>query len=143
MYKFWNVLIVYILLMSIRISIFFFLRWLRMREHKAYYVHIVLCIVIVLINSKKKTDLSFSLGKKLKSYNTIALLSIFFLGKGRETLMPQTLLKTLKILQSVLSDQKPLQHTSLDLWCVCDTPQNCPIVQNYMYILSTNFAPFQ
>ena len=49
--------------------------------------------------------------------------------------MPQTLLKTLKILQSVLSDQKPLQCTSLDLQCVCDTLQNCPLVQNYMYIL--------
>ena len=59
-------------------------------------------------NSKKKTDLSFGLGKKLKSYATIAPLSIFSLGKGRETLMPQTLLKSLKILQSVLSDQKTL-----------------------------------
>ena len=57
--------------------------------------------------------------------------------------MPQTLLKTFKILQSALSDQKPLQHTSLDLQCVCDALQNCPIIQNYMYILSMNFAPFQ
>ena len=48
-----------------------------------------------------------------------------------------------KILQSAFSDQKPLQHTSLDLQCVCDALQNCPIVQNYMYILSTNFTPFQ
>ena len=39
-----------------------------------------------------------------------------------------------KILQSVLSDQ-PLQRTSLDLQCVCDPPQNCPILQNFMYIL--------
>ena len=38
--------------------------------------------------------------------------------------MPQTLLKTFKILQSALSDQNPLQHTSLD-----------PFLQNYMYIL--------
>ena len=49
--------------------------------------------------------------------------------------MPQTLLKTFKILQSALSDQKPLQRTSLDPQCVCDTPQNCPFLQNYMYIL--------
>ena len=83
------------------------------------------------------------MSKKLKSYATIAPLSIFSLGKGRETLLPQTLLKTFKILQSALSDQKPLQRTSLDLQCVCDTLQNCPIVQNYMYILSVNFAPFQ
>ena len=53
-------------------------------------------------------DLSFGLGKKLNSYATIASLSIFSLGKGREALMPQTLLKTLKILQSVLSDKKTL-----------------------------------
>ena len=46
--------------------------------------------------------------------------------------MPQTLLKTLKILQSALSDQKPLPCTSLDLQCVCDALQNSPIVQNYM-----------
>ena len=44
--------------------------------------------------------------------------------------MPQTLLKTFKISQSALSDQKPLQRTSLDLQCVCDALQNCPIVQN-------------
>ena len=49
--------------------------------------------------------------------------------------MPQTLLKTFKILQSVLSDQKPLQCTSLDPQYVYDTPQNCLFLQNYMYIL--------
>ena len=43
-------------------------------------------------------------------------------------------IKNFKILQSALSDQ-PLQCTSLDLQCVCDTPQNCPILQNFMYIL--------
>ena len=83
---------------------------------------------------KKKTDPSFGLGKKLKSYATIAPLSIFSLGKGRETLIPQTLLKTFNILQSALSDQKPLQCTSLDLQCVCDTLQNCPFLEDYMYI---------
>ena len=35
---------------------------------------------------KKKTDPSFGLGKKLKSYATIVPLSIFSLGKGRESL---------------------------------------------------------
>ena len=40
----------------------------------------------------------------------------------------------IKILQSTLSDQ-PLQCTSLDLQCVCDAPRNCPILQNFMYIL--------
>ena len=51
------------------------------------------------------------------------------------TLMPVTLLKTFKILQSALSHQRPLQCTSLDLQCVCDSLQNCPFLQNCMYIL--------
>ena len=75
----------------------------------------------LIFKKKKKKNPSFGLGKKLKSYATIAPLSIFCLGKGRETLIPQTLLKTFKILQNALSDQ-PLQHTSLDLQCVCDSP---------------------
>ena len=54
----------------------------------------VLAIVFFFFHFPKKK--SFGLGKKLKSYATIAPLSIFSLGKGRETLIPQTLLKTLK-----------------------------------------------
>ena len=53
-------------------------------------------VILLIFQKKKKTDLSFGLGKKLKSYATVAPLSIFSLGKGRETLIPQTLLKTLK-----------------------------------------------
>ena len=34
-----------------------------------------------------------------------------------------------------MSSNRPLQCTSLDLWCVCDAPQNCPILQNFMYTL--------
>ena len=45
---------------------------------------------------------------KFKSYATIAPLSIFSLGKGREILTPQTLLNTLKKLNSAPSDPKPL-----------------------------------
>ena len=63
---------------------------------------------------------------KIKSYATIAPLSIFSLGKGREILTSQTLLNTVKKLNSVPSDLKPLRHTCLDPQCVCDTPQNCP-----------------
>ena len=33
------------------------------------------------------------------------------------------------------SSNRPLQHTSLDRQCVCDAPQNCPTLQNFMYIL--------
>ena len=55
------------------------------------------CYCFISFSKKtKKKDPSFGLGKKLKSYATIAPLSIFSLGKGRETLIPQTLLKTLK-----------------------------------------------
>ena len=43
---------------------------------------------------------------KIKSYATIALLSIFSLGKGREILTSQTLLSTLKKLNSAPSDHK-------------------------------------
>ena len=91
---------------------------------------------------KQKKDPSFSLGKKLKSYATIALLSISSLGKGRETLMPQTLLKNFKKMQSALSDQKLLQRTSLDLQCVCDTPQLVDFCK-ITCIFSANFTPFQ
>ena len=42
--------------------------------------------------------------------------------------------KNFKTSQSALSDHKSLQHTCLDPQCVCDT-QNCPFLQNYMYIL--------
>ena len=76
---------------------------------------------------KKKQNPSFGSSKKLKSYATNAPLSIFSLGKGRETLMPQNLLKSFKVLHSALSDQKPLQCTSLDLQCVCDTLQKLSI----------------
>ena len=106
-----------------------------MKRKIAYMYNLLFFYIVILIKFKKKTDPSFGLGKKLKSYAIIAPLSIFSLGKGRETLMPQTLSKTFKILQSVLSDQKPLQCTSLDPQCVCDTLQNCPFLQNYMYIL--------
>ena len=56
----------------------------------------LLLFFLIFKKKKKKTDPSFDLGKKLKSYATIAPLSIFSPGKGREILIPQTLLKTLK-----------------------------------------------
>ena len=45
---------------------------------------------------------------KIKSYATIALLSIFSLRKGREILMSQTLLNTLKSSIVHLLTLKPL-----------------------------------
>ena len=54
-----------------------------------------------------------------------------FSWKGRETLIPQTLLKTFKNTQVHLPTN-PLQCTSLDLRCGCDTLQNCPTLQNFM-----------
>ena len=48
---------------------------------------------------------------KIKSYATIAPLSIFSLGKGREILTSQTLLNTFKKLNSAPSDPKtPMTH---------------------------------
>ena len=43
--------------------------------------------------------------------------------------------KNFKTSQSALSDHKSLQRTCLDPQCVCGTLQNCPFLQNYMYIL--------
>ena len=57
----------------------------------------------------------------------------FLLGKGGKPLCLKPYLKTLKF-ASAFSD-RPLQCTSLDLQCVCDAPQNCPTLQNFMYIL--------
>ena len=56
-------------------------------------------VIIFLFKKKKKNDPSFGLGKKLKSYATIACYLSFSLGKGRETLIPQTLLRNFKKLQ--------------------------------------------
>ena len=63
---------------------------------KNTYIYNLLFFLTVILIKKKNTDLSFSLVKKLKSYATIAPLSIFSLGKGRQTLMPQTLFKNFK-----------------------------------------------
>ena len=50
---------------------------------------------------KKKNDLYFGMGEKYQSYATKTLLSIFSLGKGRESLHLQTLHK--KLSKSALS----------------------------------------
>ena len=57
----------------------------------------------------------------------------FLLEKGGKPLCLKPYLKSLKF-ASASSDQ-PLQCTSLDLQCVCDALQNCPTLQNFMYIL--------
>ena len=68
-----------------------------MRECKSVICTYVFTIVILFLLKKKKKkkdpDPSFGLGKNLK---VMPLLSIFSLGNGRETLIPQTLSKTLK-----------------------------------------------
>ena len=58
----------------------------------------------------------------------------FLLGKGGK-LLHLNPSKNFKASQSALSDHKSLQRTCLDPQCVCDTLQNCPFLQNYMYIL--------
>ena len=58
----------------------------------------------------------------------------FLLGKGRKPLYLKPYLKTLKYCKvHLLTD--PYNALRLDLQCVCDAPQNCPILQNFMYIL--------
>ena len=83
---------------------------------------------------KKKQDPYFSMGKKLKSYATLPQYLSFLLGKGGKLLCLHPS-KNFKTSQSALSDHKSLQHTCLNPQCVCDTLQNCPFLQNYMYIL--------
>ena len=55
---------------------------------------------------------------KIKSYATIAPLSIFSLGRNPINTLKGSIVHLLTL--------KPLQHTCLDFQCVCDTPQNFP-----------------
>ena len=93
----------------------------------------VLAIVILLIFKKKK-DQSFGLCKKLKSYARNCPTIFLFSWEKEGNPYTSNPIKNFKILQSALFDQ-PLQCTSLDLQCVCEAPQNCPILQIFMYIL--------
>ena len=72
--------------------------------------------------------------QKSKSYATLPCYLSFLLGKGGK-LLHLNPSKNFKTSQSALSDHKSLQCTCLDPPCVCDTLQNCPFLQNYMYIL--------
>ena len=63
------------------------------------------CYEFIKINQKKMTCTQAWV--KIKSYATIAPLSIFSVGKGREILTSQTLLNTFKKLSSVPSDLNP------------------------------------
>ena len=63
------------------------------------YVPIVKMTLVIFIQKKKKkkkkNDPYFGMGEKCQSYATKTLLSIFSLGKGRESLHLQTLHKKL------------------------------------------------
>ena len=54
------------------------------------------CCYKFIKKKKKKKKTHTQVWVKIKSYTTIAQLSIFSLGKGREILTSQTLLNTLK-----------------------------------------------
>ena len=88
--------------------------------------YVLTIVILVFLFSKKKKRPELVLGKKLKSCATIAPLSIFSLGKGRETLIPQALLKTLKYCKVHF-----LIDPYNDLQCVCHALQNCPILQKF------------
>ena len=99
----------------------------RLPIHKSPLLPLFQKSVVIVMNLLKKKKLTHTqVWVKIKSCATIAPLSIFSLGKGREILTSQTLLNTVKKLNSAPSDLKPLQRTCLDPQCVCDTPQNCP-----------------
>ena len=125
------------------IYLFFTGKLLLLQNKSCYYMYIFrlpICkspllflfqkSVVVVMNitkkKKKKKMTHTQVWVKIKSYATIALLSIFSLGKGREILTSQALLNTLKKLNSVPSDLKtPTTHLFRPPG-VCDTPQNCP-----------------
>ena len=72
------------------------------------YVLIVKMTLVIFIQKKKKkekNDPYFGMGEKYQSYATKTLLSIFSLGKGRESLRLQTLHK--KLSKSALSALPP------------------------------------
>ena len=55
-------------------------------KHKVLYVHIVFCIVIVLINSKKKQTQASAWVKSSKVMPQLPLYLSFLLGKGGKLL---------------------------------------------------------
>ena len=86
------------------------------------YVPIVNYFCKLLYSKKKKKkekDPYFSMGKKYQSYATKTLLSIFSLGKGRESLRLQTLHKLSKSALSAL----PLACILIQTLCTRCTPK--------------------
>ena len=90
--------------------------------------------VPVIVFLTKKNDPSFGLGKNSKVMPQLSCYLSFLLGKGGKSLyLKPYFKKNFKNTQvRLLTD--PLQRTSLDLWCISDTPQNCPTLQNFMYM---------
>ena len=81
----------------------------RLPIHKSLLLLLFQKSVVIVMNLlKKKKKTRTQVWVKIRSYAIIAPLSIFSLGKGREILMSQTLLNTLKKLNSAPSDLKPL-----------------------------------
>ena len=91
------------------------------------------CIYVLLLQKKKKTRASAWV-KNSKVMPQLPHYLSFLLGKGGK-LLHLNPSKNLKTSQSALSDHKSLQCTCLDPQYVCDTLQNCPFLQNHMYIL--------
>ena len=94
-----------------------------------YCIYVCTCYCFPL----KKNDLSFILGENSKVMPQLSHYLSFLLGKGGKSLYLKPYLK--KKHTQVCLMTNPLQRTSLDLWYVCDAPQNCPTLQNFMYIL--------
>ena len=132
------------IIMSHTSNFIFILCYLRKNVKCNRYICSYNCYSCIYFSKKKKNrkkDPSFGLGKKLKSYATIAPLSIFSLGKGRETLIPQILLKTLKYCKVCFLTNP--YNTLVQISSVSVT--HFEIVQfcKISCIFSMNFAPFQ
>ena len=84
--------------------------------------------------NKTKQNPYFGMGKKLKVMPQLPCYPSFLLRKGGKLLCLNPS-KNFKTSQNALSDHKSLQRNCLDPQFVCDTLQNCPSLQNYMYIL--------
>ena len=89
-------------------------------KHKYAYMYNLLFFYIV--KKKRKQTQALAWVKSSKVMPQLPCYLSFLLGKGGKLLK-----KLLKYCKVHFLTKKPLQHTSLDLQCVCDTPPKLSI----------------
>ena len=99
-----------------------------------YNLFVFLHYIVILIKFKKKKTHTLIWVKSSKVMSHCPAIDLFSWEREGNSYI-STLVKTFKTSKSALSDHKSLQRTHLDPQCVYDTLQNCPFLQNYMYIL--------